>query len=178
MSDSPSYTDGTHVCEHCGRDFDSYQAAAVYKYRCPDCSYSIIIRKVIDDNPTHAHFPEVSRGTTQSQLNAMHAVAESCGGFVGYDHPELNELIKPRSLKLDTPVESSDPDHYKTSTIECIDAMRAMLGDEGFKAYLRGTIFKYNWRLGRKDDPKVETEKMYTYLGWLGDVIAGKELSK
>ena len=72
---------------------------------------------------------------------------------------------------------TSDPDHYKTGTIECIDAMRAMLGDEGFKAYLRGTIFRYNWRLGRKDDPKVETEKMYTYLGWLGDVIAGKDLA-
>ena len=161
MSDSPSYTDGTHVCEHCGKDFDSYQAAAVYKYRCPTCSYSILIRKVIDANPTHAHFPQVSRGTTQSQLNAMHAVAEAANDFFGKD----------------APVESADPDHYKTSTIECIDAMRAMLGDEGFKAYLRGTIFKYNWRLGRKDDPKVETEKMYTYLGWLGDVIAGKDLA-
>ena len=171
MSDSPSYTDGTHVCEHCGRDFDSYQAAAVYKYRCPDCSYSIIIRKVIDANPTHAHFPEVSRGTTQSQLNAMHAVAEDAS--MAYNEHLYQKVVTSPQVAT----ESSDPDHYKTGTIECIDAMRAMLGDEGFKAYLRGTIFKYNWRWGRKDDPKVETEKMYTYLGWLGDVIAGKDLA-
>ncbi len=177
MSDSPSYTDGTHVCEHCGRDFDGYQASAVYKWRCPSCSYSILKRTVVDANPSHANFP-ASRGTTQSQLNAMHAVAEACDGFFGKENKALSEYIKPRSIKLDAPVESADPDHYKTSTIECIDAMRAMLGDEGFKAYLRGTIFKYNFRCGKKDEEKIEVEKMQVYLRWLGDVIAGKELSK
>ena len=162
MSDSPSYTDGTHVCEHCGRDFDGYQASAVHKWRCPQCSYSILKRTVVDANPAHANFPQASRGTTQSQLNAMHAVAEAANDFFGKD----------------APVESADPDHYKTSTIECIDAMRAMLGDEGFKAYLRGTIFKYNWRLGKKDESTVEVEKIAVYARWLHDTLAGRELSK
>ena len=174
MSDSPSYTDGTHVCEHCGRDFDGYQASAVYKWRCPSCSYSILKRTVVDANPSHANFP-ASRGTTQSQLNAMHAVAETLDDAFANQH----SWPKPKTATpQQEPVESADPDHYKTSTIECIDAMRAMLGDEGFKAYLRGTIFKYNWRHGRKDSQKVETEKMQVYLRWLGNVIAGQELSK
>lgn len=139
-------------CEHCGRTFDSYRACATYAWKCPDCSYSIVRKSVIDcnpDHPLHKTFP-ASRGTTASELNQMMVAAE----------------------------ESADPSHYKTDTIQCIDAMRAMLGDEGFKAYLRGTIFKYNWRTGKKDSPKIEAEKMAVYLRWLGDVIAGKELSK
>lgn len=74
--------------------------------------------------------------------------------------------------------ESANPDHYKNAKMECIDAMRAMLGDEGFVAYLRGTIFKYNWRLGRKDASKVEAEKIAVYTRWLNETLAGKELSK
>lgn len=37
------------------------------------------------------------------------------------------------------------PPHYNKSGIECIDAIKAALG-EGFKAYCHGNIQKYLWR--------------------------------
>lgn len=84
----------------------------------------------------------------------------------------------PDHFKNKTVVESANPDHYKTETIECIDAMRAMLGEKDFSAYLRGTIFKYNWRMGKKDACKIETEKISVYVKWLLDVLSGTELRK
>lgn len=57
------------------------------------------------------------------------------------------------------------PPHYNQGSIECIDAMEAMLGREGFIAYLRGTIFKYNWRLLHKLDPVEDAKK----LGWYNE---------
>jgi len=42
------------------------------------------------------------------------------------------------------------PAHYNAGSIECIDAIKAALGPDGFKAWLRGTIIKYQWRMGLK----------------------------
>ena len=77
-----------------------------------------------------------------------------------------------------TAIESVSPSHYKGGDIECIDAIRAMLGQEGFIAYCRGTIVKYNWRLGLKDDPLVETGKAAVYQQWIKDTLDGKALTK
>lgn len=46
--------------------------------------------------------------------------------------------------------EEVNPTYYKTSSIECIDAIRSALGDEGFVAFCRGNALKYLWRAGRK----------------------------
>ena len=40
----------------------------------------------------------------------------------------------------------ASPQHYTAGSIECIDAIRAALGDEGFLAYCRGNALKYVWR--------------------------------
>ena len=44
-----------------------------------------------------------------------------------------------------------NPSHYKTDTIECIDAIEAMLTPEEFIGYLRGSIMKYEWRYPNKN---------------------------
>lgn len=45
------------------------------------------------------------------------------------------------------------PKHYQSDTgIECIDAIRAALGLEGFVSHCRGTAIKYAWRSGDKDE--------------------------
>ena len=45
------------------------------------------------------------------------------------------------------------PRHYQSDTgIECIDAIRAALGLEGFVSHCRGTAIKYAWRSGDKDE--------------------------
>ena len=38
------------------------------------------------------------------------------------------------------------PAHYAAGSIECIDAMQAMLSHIEFIGYLRGNSFKYRWR--------------------------------
>ena len=52
-----------------------------------------------------------------------------------------------------TPTPTAEPDmvnhppHYQSDNgIECIDAIRAALGREGFIAYCRGSAIKYLWR--------------------------------
>jgi hypothetical protein len=49
------------------------------------------------------------------------------------------------------------PAHYTTGTIECIDAMEAMLTADQFRGYLRGNAFKYGWR--------------YQYKGGIEDLL-------
>ena len=44
------------------------------------------------------------------------------------------------------------PPHYcQDGDIECIDAIRAALGPEGFAAFCRGNAIKYNWRMSHKN---------------------------
>jgi hypothetical protein len=62
-----------------------------------------------------------------------------------------------------------NPDHYKND-IECIDAIRAQLTEDEWRGYLRGQIAKYNWRLGRKDDPAQDAKKLLWYALWLSGI--------
>jgi len=57
------------------------------------------------------------------------------------------------------------PSHYTQGAVECIDAIHAALGDEGFKAYCRGATIKYLWRTGLKgDDGLQDLRKAQWYL--------------
>lgn len=38
------------------------------------------------------------------------------------------------------------PDHYTSSGIECIDAIRAALTPEEWRGYIKGNAIKYCWR--------------------------------
>jgi Protein of unknwon function (DUF3310) len=51
------------------------------------------------------------------------------------------------------------PDHYRQGEIECIDAVKAMLGDEGFAYWLRGNMVAYLWRLPHKGEAKKDAGK-------------------
>lgn len=60
----------------------------------------------------------------------------------------------------------NSPPHYSQGSIECIDAMKAALGAEGFKAYCRGNILKYVWRTEAKNGVQ-DLEKARWYLNRL-----------
>jgi hypothetical protein len=55
--------------------------------------------------------------------------------------PTVNECSKPDNV--------NHPPHYNQGGIECIEAIKAALGD-GFTAYLRGNVLKYLWRCEHK----------------------------
>ena len=65
------------------------------------------------------------------------------------------------------------PPHYNQGDIECIDAIHAALGTEGFLAYCRGNILKYNWRADHKGGID-DLEKSRWYLNKLIDTMRTK----
>ena len=60
------------------------------------------------------------------------------------------------------PVEK--PAHYNQGNIECIDYIRQVLGLDGFIAYFKGNVTKYNHRASYKGNPLEDTKKARWYL--------------
>lgn len=61
------------------------------------------------------------------------------------------------------------PPHYNAGRIECIDAIREALGEEGFAAYCKGNALKYVWREKYKAG-KEDLRKAIWYLQRLVDM--------
>lgn len=61
------------------------------------------------------------------------------------------------------------PPHYTQGGVECIDAIRAALGEDGYRAFLRGQAVKYLWRGPYKANEKQDYEKARWYLEKLID---------
>jgi hypothetical protein len=68
------------------------------------------------------------------------------------DKPESDPVEQPAS----DPV--NHPDHYQ-GKVECIDAIEAALGIDGFIDHCRGTAMKYIYRAGRKNNSKRSKKK-------------------
>ena len=58
------------------------------------------------------------------------------------------------------------PSHYTQGGIECIEAIKASLGMDGFCDYCKGNVQKYLWRWRDKGGVE-DLEKAQVYLGWL-----------
>lgn len=58
------------------------------------------------------------------------------------------------------------PGHYTSGGIECIDAIRASLGDKEFADYCKGNIIKYLWRYRLKNGVE-DLHKAQVYLNWM-----------
>lgn len=59
------------------------------------------------------------------------------------------------------------PTHYTFGGIECLDAIKGQLGTDGFIAFLRGQIAKYNWRIMHKNNPLEDAKKIQFYTNKL-----------
>lgn len=60
------------------------------------------------------------------------------------------------------------PNHYTQGGIECIDAIRASLGELEFADYCKGNIIKYLWRYRFKNGVE-DLKKARVYLNWMID---------
>lgn len=66
------------------------------------------------------------------------------------------------------------PSHYQSADgIECIDAIRAALGLEGFVSHCRGTAIKYAFRAGKKQKHAEDLRKACVYLRWAAEALEG-----
>lgn len=59
------------------------------------------------------------------------------------------------------------PSHYNQGGIECIDALKACLGNDGFRGFCAGNAIKYLWRAGHKGDAKTDIKKAQWYVDTL-----------
>ena len=68
-----------------------------------------------------------------------------------------------------------DVPHYTSpnSSLECIDVIRAALGDGPFVDYCRGQTLKYVWRMHTKGDPRGDLLKALAYAGFALDALRG-----
>jgi hypothetical protein len=64
------------------------------------------------------------------------------------------------------------PSHYNNGDIECIDAIHAALGDEGFLAFCQGNVLKYNWRAGLKGDRLEDLKKAQWYQARMVNLLS------
>lgn len=78
----------------------------------------------------------------------------------------MKEYMKQANQQSDAIDMVNSPPHYTQGDIECIDAIRAALGPEGFRAFLRGNIIKYNWRCDHKNGVQ-DIEKARFYINKL-----------
>lgn len=63
-----------------------------------------------------------------------------------------------------------NPSHYSGYTsIECIDVIRLVLGNSGFRAYCGGNCIKYLFRWEHKNGAE-DVKKASVYFGWLQDI--------
>lgn len=67
------------------------------------------------------------------------------------------------------------PSHYRAGGIECIDAIHAALGDDGFIAYCRGNAIKYNWRAPHKGTLAQDLDKAAVYERFARNVAEGRK---
>lgn len=59
------------------------------------------------------------------------------------------------------------PEHYTSGNIECLDAIKAALGDN-YKYYVQGNVLKYIWRFNHKNG----LEDLKKARFYLDDLIA------
>ena len=59
----------------------------------------------------------------------------------------------------------NSPSHYNQHGVECIEAIRASLGDE-FESYCKGNVIKYLWRYQYKNGLE-DLKKAQVYLNWM-----------
>lgn len=67
--------------------------------------------------------------------------------------PKLNKIVPKRLENAVTFINDkvNAPSHYTNGSIECIDAIKAMLSVDEYTGFLRGNILKYQWRYKHKN---------------------------
>lgn len=70
-------------------------------------------------------------------------------------------------------VDPSNPDHYKSGSVEVIDVIREQLGPERFEGYCVGNAIKYLCRAGKKTANTATGD--YRKAAWYCRMAAGDD---
>jgi hypothetical protein len=100
---------------------------------------------------------------------------------------EIEEVLTPKPFPVDTtppfgaePVMTdyplakdpiNSPSHYNQFGVECIDAIKLAVGEEGFVGYCHGNALKYLWRANYKTGRSEDFRK----AAWYARMAAGDD---
>lgn len=86
-----------------------------------------------------------------------------------------NDAINPSHYKGVLVIPANEVKNYikddGSLSLEYIEVMRFMMTKEEFIGHLKGQAFKYQMRLGKKDDAEQELNKADWYLNYLGKFL-------
>lgn len=154
-----------------GWRWDVRAASATLERRDPS-GFTEVITKT-DWAANHYHFKRHEADATDNALirhgsatTKRRCAAPGCdrpapngGRCDGHDVREIHDAV-------------NQPSHYQSDDgIECIDAIRAALGRDGFIAHCRGTAIKYAWRSGKKAAHAEDLRKACVYLEWAAKAL-------
>ena len=99
--------------------------------------------------------------TDQESINALDTKMETDIFEPNKKYNHQTDHIKNISKQIKDNV--NNPSHYNSGSIECIDAIEAMLSPEEYVGYLRGNSLKYRWRFLYKGKPIEDLQKANWY---------------
>lgn len=88
-------------------------------------------------------------------------------GYPGYPPGQYSDTVDK------TKAETERPAHYKTGSIECIDALKDLMSEDEFIGFCRANCIKYLWRYPNKGGVK-DLNKAKQYLDWLIEACEAK----
>lgn len=109
---------------------------------------------------------EVDKNGMSIQNTALEAIAA------------INDLMKRTECTIENttaePISDAahHPSHYAKGGVECIEAIKASMTDDGFCDYCKGNVIKYLWRWRDKGGTQ-DLEKASVYLNWLVETAKG-----
>lgn len=92
------------------------------------------------------------------------------------EEPTCVPYITPENAVKQSDNAVSHPVHYTRGGIECINAIKASMTDDGFCEYCKGNVLKYLWRWRDKGGTQ-DLEKAKVYLDWLIEAAKGAKMS-
>lgn len=105
---------------------------------------------------------------------------DKCGVYYKALH-DCDDTVEKRPEVAETPPVQPDmvnsPPHYRAGGVECIDAIRAALGHDGFIAYCLGNVQKYTWRHKHKGGQQ-DLQKALFYMKFVVGQDPRAEASK
>ena len=78
-------------------------------------------------------------------------------------HDVFSVESAPAYIAESAPDMVDNPPHYNNGSIECIEAIEAMLNKDEYIGYLRGNALKYRWRFRYKNKPFEDLRKARWY---------------
>jgi len=110
---------------------------------------------------------ESANGDKSWYLNGKEVTEEEVMGKYELEGPSFPRL----GQEMGNSDNVNSPSHYNQAGIECIDAIKASLGD-GYQDYCKGNVMKYLWRYKYKNGIE-DLKKAQWYLNSMVESVVG-----